>query len=380
MSQIRPSATTNSEEQSPYLKSLVTALPPHHIDQTDAAELAQMFVDPSHEKRRLIPVLYRRSGVSRRSSVLLETSSGDSLDRQSFYEPVKSAEDRGPTLSERMKRYEADARILANRTAAESLDCSGISPEEITHLVTVSCTGFHAPGFDIGLINDLGLNRNLHRTHVGFMGCHGVLNGLRVMRAFLESDPEACVMLCAAELCTLHYRYGWENEQVVANSLFADGAACLIVRARDLQQTFPGDCVLTANKSFVFPGTEDLMSWKICDHGFEMSLSARLPEVINRELRPWLQHWLNNQGLEIEDVGAWAIHPGGPRILQACQKSLGLDDEALNASRSVLEECGNMSSPTVLFILQRLREMQSEMPCVMLGFGPGITVEAALWC
>lgn len=336
-------------------------------------------VDESSEKRRLIPVLYRRAGVSQRHSVVVDSSSGENPAVQSFYPPIQSLTDGGPSIADRMKVYEVEARELACQTASASLQQAGVDPEEVTHLVTVSCTGFAAPGFDIGLINDLQLNRNLGRTHLGFMGCHGALNGLRVMKSFLDSEPDACVMLCATELCSLHQQYGWNNEQVVANSLFADGCAAMVVRARDLSEAVPGDWLLMANNSHVFPDSEDLMSWKIGNHGFQMSLSSQLPGLIKQELRPWLDCWLGEQGLAIEDVKSWIVHPGGPRILDACQESLELTDQQMIASRSVLEECGNMSSPTVLFIMQRLQEMQAESPCVMLGFGPGITAEAALW-
>ena len=151
------------------------------------------------------------------------------------------------------------------------------------------------------------------------------------------------------------------------------------MRARDLTETIPGDCVLAANHSYVFPDSEDMMSWKIGNNGFQMSLSSRLPGLIKRELKPWLEAWLNEQGLAFDEVQSWAIHPGGPRILKACEEALDLPDQALDASWGVLDECGNMSSPTVLFILQRLQEMKTEVPCVMLGFGPGITAEVTLW-
>lgn len=341
--------------------------------------MALQIVDESVEKRRLIPVLYRRAGVGKRHSVVLESSSGQAPAQQSFYPPTTSTSDKGPTIAERMALYERVAREMAVSTAARSLDQSGVSPQEVTHLVTVSCTGFAAPGFDIGLINELGLNRNLSRAHIGFMGCHGALNGLKVMKSFLESSPEACVMLCATELCSLHQQYGWDHEKILANSLFSDGAACLVVRASDLSQAMPGDFVHEASTSFVFPDSEDLMSWKIGDHGFEMTLSSQLPGLIRRELKPWLEQWLHEQGISLEEVRSWAVHPGGPRILQACEEALELKDDALSVSREVLQDCGNMSSPTVLFILERLQQMTAPTPCVMLGFGPGIAAEAALW-
>lgn len=120
------------------------------------------------------------------------------------------------------------------------------------------------------------------------------------------------------------------------------------------------------------------MTWVIGDHGFEMTLSRRVPELIQKCLRPWLTHWLEEEGIRLEEVGSWAIHPGGPRILSAVEESLGLSPEATRVSRGVLSSCGNMSSPTVLFILDRLRSRNAPRPCVLLGFGPGLVAEAAL--
>src|SRR5262249_12623418 len=150
------------------------------------------------------------------------------------------------------------------------------SPNRITHVITVSCSGFHAPGFDVALIKKLGLSRAVARTHVGFMGCHGLLNGLRVAQGFIGSDPSACVLLCAVELCSLHHQYRWDSEQIVANSLFADGATAVV--ARDGDRETPYVYELQATGSTLIDDSEDAMSWRIGDHGFTMTLSARVPE------------------------------------------------------------------------------------------------------
>jgi predicted naringenin-chalcone synthase len=277
-----------------------------------------------------------------------------------------------------MQRYEADAAGLACRAASAALHQAGVPPDAVTHLVSVSCSGFSAPGFDIELITRLPLPPGTSRTHVGFMGCHGAMNALRVAKAFAEADRRACVLVCALELCSLHHQYGWEDpETIVANALFADGAAAAVCRQAD---TSPGDAPwnLVDQASIVIDQTRDLMSWRIGDHGFAMTLSPRVPDVIRRHLRPWLAAWLRQHGLAVEDIGSWAVHPGGPRILQACAESLPLAPPQLAVSRDVLAAFGNMSSPTVLFILERLQAQQASRPCVMLGFGPGLAIEAAL--
>jgi predicted naringenin-chalcone synthase len=303
--------------------------------------------------------------------VLLEASEGDLASRQSFYGSVS------PTTRQRMREYEEHAGPLAAQAAAGALDDARIDPGRVTHVVTVSCSGFTAPGVDHALIRRLGLTADVARTHVGFMGCHGLLNGLRVARAFLEADPSACVLLCAVELCSLHYQYGWDPEQMVANALFADGAAAMVILPGTVRLGSAAYSIL-ANGSTVLPDCEEVMSWQIGDHGFTMTLSPRVPELIGELIRPWLSGWLARHGHTTESIGSWAIHPGGPRILSVLGEAMGLDRSALSPSFRVLAEHGNMSSPTVAFILRNLREAGAGRPCVAIGFGPGLAVETSL--
>jgi predicted naringenin-chalcone synthase len=347
-----------------------TAVPPHRIAQSEAAELARPFACKTPAQERLFHEIYRRSGVDTRHGVVLSVSQGDLADRQSFYTQA------APTTADRMRKYEENAGDLAIEAARSALNKSGVESCQITHLVTVSCSGFHAPGFDIAMVNQIGLSADIARTHVGFMGCHGLINGLRVSRAFIEAEPGACVLLCAVELCSLHHQYGWNSEQIIANALFADGAAAMILRMSPADASGPYQVVATG--STLIAGCEDAMSWRIGDHGFTMTLSSNVPELIGRHVRPWLEAWLSRHGLDIPSVGAWAIHPGGPRILASFGEAAGLDRAALEPSYRVLAEYGNMSSPTVGFILDRLRTARMSRPCVALAFGPGLAVEAAL--
>jgi predicted naringenin-chalcone synthase len=215
----------------------------------------------------------------------------------------------------------------------------------------------------------------VQRVHVGFMGCHGALNGLRVAQALTGADPTARVLLCAVELCSLHFHYGWDPKKVVANALFADGAAAVVGAAAG-----PADAWrVAATGSCLIPDSEYAMTWNIGDHGFEMTLSTRVPSLISAHLRPWLEAWLAQCGIALEHVASWAIHPGGPRILSAVERPLGLTEEATVVSREILAAYGNMSSPTVLFILGRLQTRHAPRPCVALGFGPGLIAEAVLF-
>jgi predicted naringenin-chalcone synthase len=304
----------------------------------------------------------------------LETSEGDLERRQSFFGEAH------PTTLDRMQKYEAEAAGLAVTAAGSALRQAGVAPDRVTHLVTVSCSGFSAPGADIALMKQLPLPPGVARTHVGFMGCHGALNGLRVARGFVGADPAACVLLCAVELCSLHHQYGWDAEKIVANALFADGAAALVAvsDAGAGADAGRGAFRLVASGSTLIDDSEDAMSWRIGNHGFEMTLSPRVPDLICHHLRPWLEGWLATHGLSIATVGSWAVHPGGPRILSAVGEAVGLDRAALDVSQQTLAHYGNMSSPTVLFILDHLRSADAPRPCVALAFGPGLAVEAAI--
>jgi prepilin-type processing-associated H-X9-DG protein len=301
-----------------------------------------------------------------------------------------------------MARFAAEAGPLALRASSAALAAAAVDPAAITHLVTVCCTGFQAPGFDLELIQALPLAADVARTQVGFMGCHGALNGLRVAHAFAQADAGARVLLCALELCSLHQQLGWHPERVVANALFADGAAATVLAADGTPAAGAGAGAesgaeagagagpeqgqlqvsppwrLLASGSTVLPDSADAMAWTIGDHGFEMGLSPRVPALIAARLAPWLDGWLAAQGLDRAAIGSWALHPGGPRLLESVRECLDLPASAIEPSTAVLRECGNMSSATILFILDRLRLAGAPLPCVALAFGPGLCVEAAL--
>jgi len=353
-----------------------TALPAFSIGVDESLAYAQEHSCQNEEQARRLKALYRLAGVRNRYTTVLGGEPG-SPDRQPFFPVPETAKDLGPTTRTRLEKYETDALPLALEASRHALEDGEIDAREITHLITVSCSGFAAPGVDIGLIKGLGLRDTVQRTHVGFMGCHGALNGLRVARGFTESDPNARVLLCAVELCSLHYHYGWDNERVVANALFSDGAAAVVGAAQTGETSDAWR--IGATGSCLIPDSEDAMTWRIGDHGFDMSLSARVPQLIGTYLGDWIRGWLDESGLKLEDVKSWAVHPGGPRILGSVVNALELDREVVDVSREVLRNHGNMSSPTLLFILKKLREDDAELPCVALGFGPGLMAEATLF-
>lgn len=354
-----------------------TAVPDGAVSQRDAARMALETCMPDPKLAASLPALYEHTQIQTRHSVILDTSSNGRPATQSFFPLATSPRDRGPTTLPRMQRYEADAAQLATRAATSALAAANSSADDVAHLVTVSCSGFSAPGVDVGLIERLHLRSGVSRTHVGFMGCHGAMNGLRVAAALAKANPASKVLLCCVEICSIHHQYPQNFEHMLANALFSDGAAAAVVAAEKPQH---GDWQLLDQRSHVVPNSADAMTWRIGDHGFEMTLSANVPTLIRESLREWVEDWLFERGLALDEIRGWIVHPGGPHILAACSDALELPPDALDESYEVLAEFGNMSSPTVLFILDRMRQALTKLPCVMLAFGPGLTIEAALFC
>lgn len=361
------------------ITGLGVAVPKSHIPQTAACEQMKGLCCDSDDHRRVMEMIYQGAGVNERGTVLLENSVMPVLDETTFFQPRAEEDDRGPSTGARMEKYEEHAFRLAKESCLAALARADQDISEITHLVTVSCSGFYAPGYDIELIQDLGLSPETTRTHVGFMGCHGSFNALRVAKAYVEADPKAVVLVCSVELCSLHHHYGWQTDKVIANALFADGSAAVVVRSADPEQIpIQSKYKLIRNGTHLLPGTKYAMSWRIGDNGFEMTLSQKVPGLIETNLRPWMTEFLAKEGLTIEDITGWAIHPGGPRILDACLSALSLDSDHLIPAREVLSRHGNMSSATILFLLERLQQEELKGPTVALGFGPGLTIEAML--
>ncbi|WP_168566909.1 type III polyketide synthase [Crateriforma spongiae] len=350
------------------------AVPPVSICRQKSSEVAKQLSCSSDQQRRRLEALYRRSGVQSRGSVLLSEAACGTVE-QDFFPPAVDHEDRGPTTAVRSQQFADHAPQLAADASRIALDESGLDPSQVTHLVVVTCTGFAAPGVDIELIQRLGLPAQTQRVQVGFMGCHGAINGLRAAQGLLAANENANVLLCCVELCSLHYQYGYDANRIVSGALFADGAAAMVLR-RDSQK--PSLATLVETGSCLVPDSRDAMTWKVGDHGFEMTLSATVPSLIEAGLVDFLTPWLAKRGHTIESIQGWAVHPGGTRILSAVESSLGLQPEQLATSRSVLSEHGNMSSATMPAVLRQFADRDLPRPWLMLGFGPGLEIEVAL--
>jgi len=362
-----------------------SANPHHGISQQDAAVLASTLAGPAGTRPRTLSAIYRQTHIHNRGSVLLEEP-GTEPYVQTFFPPARDAADAGPTTGERMARYTAAAGPLAITAAERAFARADVAAADVTHLVTCSCTGFATPGVDLELCRHLGLPVDVARTHVGFMGCHGAFNALRAADAFATMSPDAVVLVVCVELCSLHFQYGATADSIVANSIFADGAGALVGRPAVANNSKTWRLIDQA--SAILPDTADHMGWTIGDHGFEMTLSAEVPASIAAPLPGLVDNLLGRHGLSRSAVNHWAVHPGGPRVLTAVEAALSLDPDCLATSRRILAEHGNMSSSTILFILEQLFTAESRHApgdsaasetCVAMAFGPGLTAELAVF-
>jgi predicted naringenin-chalcone synthase len=268
-----------------------------------------------------------------------------------------------PTTEARMALYPDAARSLA-RQAIAALDIAA-ERHAITHLVVASCTGFTAPGLDFHIMLDAGLSSSVERTIVGFMGCFAAVNALKLARHMVRSEPHAKVLVVNLELSSLHLQEQWQLEKMLSFLLFGDGCGACLVSAE------PTGLRLDRFHAVVIPRTADLITWHIGNQGFEMQLSGQVPGRIRR--------WLKEHGAELlgnHPAALWAVHAGGRSILDAVQQGLSLPPEALHHSRGVLRDFGNMSSATLVFVLDRiLRSATATGDGMAMAFGPGLTVE-----
>jgi predicted naringenin-chalcone synthase len=377
------------------VRTISTAVPRTALEQHRVRDLFAAQPDLTRLGRRLVTAAFDASGIDRRHTVVADLDRDRAAAGEAPHTFVDSGGTfRSPTTGERNDLYITEAGPLAVEAARGALrDVDDLGPADITHVITVSCTGFSAPGVDQQLMRELGLAPHVERFHVGFMGCYAAFPALRMAKAFCDSRPDAVVLVVSVELCTLHVRSSNDSDQIVASSVFADGAAAAVVTARPRRAggdgARPGTAlVLDSFASTVTPVGESEMAWTIGDHGFDMVLSAAVPRIIDEyiagALRPLLEAdpWLTRSTDAARDVATWAVHPGGRSILDRVQSQLGLSDTQLAPSREVLRRWGNMSSATILFVLKEIMEgatgeQAGDRVCAM-AFGPGLTVETGL--
>ncbi|MEV4352436.1 type III polyketide synthase [Actinoplanes sp. NPDC049596] len=311
------------------------------------------------ERQALVQRIFANSGVRTRQaavSPLLEDVSGWSTER-------------------RMRRYQVEAVPLGKEAVGRALTDAGLAADDLGLFAVCSCTGYATPGLDILLARDLGMSPSVRRLFVGHMGCYAALPGLGAVADYVVAQGKPALLLCA-ELTSLHLQPAAarvDMQQIVSHALFADAAAAVVVKPG------PGGYAVKEVAAVTDTTTADHMTWEVTDLGFRMGLSPRVPAVLKLHVRDLVDDLLARHGLTVADVDGWAVHPGGPKILNVVQEQLGLDDAALEPSREVLATYGNCSSPTVLLVLDALRRLPSPpRRIVMLAFGPGLTLYGTL--
>lgn len=366
------------------LDTIATGNPPLRKPQSDAAAFMQQVDSLSPQIRKRIPLIYERSGIDTRYSCV-EDYGRDAADFD-FFPPSWSLSP-APSTGQRNQKYRDAVLPLAEDVARRALAQAGLGAHDITHVIAVTCTGFFAPGLDIELVKRLGLRPSVQRTVIGFMGCYAAFNALRVAHGFCSGDPNARVLVVCAELCTLHFQVEDTLESAVVNAIFSDGAAAAILSSRTEDEA-RGHLAYVDNHCLLDDDSMDQMTWEIGDTGFLMGLSPRVPDVISKNLPAYLGELLGRNDLSPGDLDFWAIHPGGRAIVEKAQEVMALPDDDVRDSLDVLREYGNMSSPTILFVLARfLAQHEAQRrngepglsAGVALAFGPGLTIEGALF-
>ena len=361
---------------SAYIHHISTGTPAYAYAQSYTRDrLKDWAKDP--KTKRLIHAIYNRSGIETRHSVTGDFVEGTEA---TLYRSDADGTLIPPGTAERNRVYSHCARELAVDLAKRAIaDAPGFEKEDITHIIYTSCTGFANPGPDYHIIRELGLRQDVQRYTLGFMGCYAAFPALRMAAQFCQANPEAVVLVICLELCTLHMQINDQPDSILANSLFADGAAAAIVSAREPQEGKPV-YRLDGFESALVPSSESEMAWEIGNEGFNIVLSSYVPDIIGGNIRQLLNGILKRQDAGLDDVDEWAVHPGGRAILDKVQESLHLKADALEASRTILRDYGNMSSATILFVLKEMLD-SAETPqaklCAM-AFGPGLTVETAV--
>jgi predicted naringenin-chalcone synthase len=355
----------------PKIIAIGTATPTYRHRQEDIMRFMLDANNLDEKNRKLLPILYRRSGIETRHSVFPDFS----LPREQW--DFFSNNCTVPSLEKRMTLYNKQAVDLSANAINNCLQgtTGGIPPiQSVTHLITVTCTGISAPGLDILLMQKLNLSPNIVRTSVNFMGCYAALHALKIADAFCRADASAKVLIVCTELCTLHFQKTNNTDAVLSSTLFADGsAACLITSEKEVE-----GLEIKQFYSKVALGGQEAMAWQLSSTGFLMTLSNHVPKLIKEEIKNLLESSLAQLNLTIDKITNWAIHPGGKNILEAVEHSLGLSHEDLAKSYDVLKNYGNMSSPTILFVLKEMMEAKKQGNIFAVAFGPGITMESVI--
>jgi predicted naringenin-chalcone synthase len=358
-----------------FLQAVATAVPRNGYSQAEALQFMKKLPLYGDKERRFLERVYAGTRISRRYSVISDyyKSPGEYefFSRNDTLLPEPGPEKRNDVFIARSEELAVEA---AGRLFREHPE---FDPSTLTHVITVTCTGFSAPGFDYRLVRQLGLPQGIHRYHIGFMGCFAGFPALKLAHTICTADPAARVLIVDVELCTLHVQFKPDPDTMVANALFADGAAAALVSCDDTPGAGDRRFELIRFLSRIIPNSENEMTWKLGEKAFDMKLSAYVPRFIHSEIGEIVRTTLDGLGLDTDQVKVWAIHPGGRAILDRIADALSLGEQDLEESYAVLDEYGNMSSATIFFVLDKVLQTQKTGSVFAAAFGPGLTVESA---
>ncbi|MFI4918670.1 MAG: type III polyketide synthase [Legionellales bacterium] len=358
------------------ITAMGTSNPSYKRTQQQAAELICLGFNLKNRQKKILQAIYKASGIESRYSVL-----SDYCKQPGEFEFFpNNPNDPFPSTSARMQLYKDNALSLAVDAIENCLnDLESFDKKDITHLITVSCTGMYAPGIDIEIVQKLNLNPSIKRTAINFMGCYGAFNGMKVADAFCQADANANVLLVCVELCSIHFQNDFSIENIISNAIFADGAAAALIQGGAhhkkhlAMEAFYCDLIAQTNQE---------MAWSIADHGFDIVLSSYIPDVIQSGIAAFTEKLLQQSNYSLSDIDYYAIHPGGLKILQACETALNISAEDNRYSYDILRRFGNMSSATVLFVLKNiwdgLSASDDKKTVFSCAFGPGLTLESVL--
>jgi len=354
--------------------SIGTAVPAFRHKQQDILQFMQHIYAFNETDQRKLRFLYNHSGIETRYSAIGDYSRP--MPEWKFYPHSENIEP-FPGIEQRMIWYQKYAAPLSLDAIRQCID-GKLKEQDVTHLITVSCTGMSAPGLDLQLAELMDLPRTLFRSSINFMGCYAAIHALKMADMICKTDSKARVLIVCTELCTLHFQRDATIDNVASSLLFGDGSAAALIVPDD----FEGHGIRIENfYSEIIPKGKKDMSWELSSTGFLMTLSGYVPDLIEEDFESLVKHALAPSGLNAAEIQHWCIHPGGKKILEVIGKKMKLAGEALQPSYQTLKDYGNMSSPTILFVLKKIMHQLhlqgKKAPENIFGaaFGPGLTME-----
>jgi predicted naringenin-chalcone synthase len=357
------------------LIDIAVASPPFKVNQNTASQELKKRMGGTHAISRMIDMAANQSGIDHRYFVIPD---GDENSSEKFF--TRDEKHFSPDTKTRMAEYEKWATLLAISAVKELGEKNKIDFAKIDKLITISCTGFFAPGIDYELIKEFKITPNVKRTNIGFMGCAASLIGVNSVWEAMRQNNNENILMVSVELCSLHLQTEPTRDNILANLIFADGAAAVLFSKTNTE--IKPKLEIEFAESYLFEDSSKFMGWKIGNNGFEMMLSSELPKIILNSAVPKAKEILLDKGISVTQIKHWALHPGGRAILDSLQNGLELSDEEVKPSREILNNYGNLSSVSILLVLNNIINksvLQKDEYCCAIAFGPGLTMELVLF-